>query len=67
MTVDQLIRRLQAFEPNLKVVMPSEDEDWREVDGAYVDIFHFRGRNAQMSDETSEGHERVVRLFEPED
>jgi hypothetical protein len=67
MTVSQLIARLQALDPDLKVVMPSEDEDWCEVGGAYVDIFRFRGRNAQMSDETSPGHEHVVRLFEPDD
>ena len=64
MTVGQLIKRLSALDTDLRVVMPSEDQDWCEVDGAFIDVFRFRGRNAQMSDETSQDHEYVVRLFE---
>jgi hypothetical protein len=68
MTVAELILRLGDFDPNLKVVMPSEDGDWCEVDSAFDEIVWFSGSTAQLSDERSpDDNVAVVRLFGPDD
>jgi len=68
MTVKELIDRLAALDPSLRVVMPSEDGDFCEVDAAFVDTVMFEGRAAQLTDERDpEGLIHVVRLFEPDE
>jgi hypothetical protein len=68
MTVADLIARLGDFDPGLRVVMPSEDGDWCEVDSAFTEIVWFSGKTAQLSDERSlDDNVPVVRLFGPDD
>jgi len=68
MTVADLIARLGAFDPALRVVMPAEDRGFCEVEGVFGDIVWFDGKTAQLSDErTPEANEAVVRLFGPDE
>ena len=68
MTVAELIARLREFDPSLRVVMPSEERDFCEVESAFGDIVWFDGQSAQLSDErTPEANVTVVRLFGPEE
>ncbi|WP_068875124.1 MULTISPECIES: hypothetical protein [unclassified Phenylobacterium] len=68
MTVAELMARLEALAPNLRVVMPSEDGDFCEVAAAFVDTVFFDGSTAQLTDERDpEGLVHVVRLFEPDE
>lgn len=63
MTVGALIARLSDLDPDLRVVMPSEDELWCEVAEAFEDIVCFEGGTAQLADENDCGAVRVARLF----
>jgi hypothetical protein len=68
MTVAELIARLGTFDPDLRVVMPSEEGDWCEVDGAFGELVWFSGKTAQLSDERSpQDNVAVVRLFGPDE
>lgn len=68
MTVAELMARLAALAPDLRVVMPSEDGDFCEVAAAFVDTVFFDGSTAQLTDERDpDGLVHVVRLFEPDD
>lgn len=68
MTVQELIERLRALDPQMKVVMPHEDGDFCEVAGAYIDTVAFEGSTAQLTDERDpDGLTHVVRLVDPEE
>jgi hypothetical protein len=68
MTVAELMERLAALDPALRVVMPSEEGDFCEVAAAFVDTVAFEGQSAQLTDERDpDGLVHVVRLFEPDD
>jgi len=68
MTVAELRERLAALQPDLRVVMPSEDGDFCEVAAAFVDTVAFDGRTVQLTDERDPGGlVHVVRLFEADD
>ncbi len=68
MTVGELIARLGDFDAGLRVVMPSEEFDWCEVDGVFGDLVWFNGKNVQLSDERApQSNVAVVRLFGPDD
>jgi hypothetical protein len=60
MTGAELRERLAALQPDLRVVMPSEDGDFCEVAAAFVDTVAFEGRDPG-------GLVHVVRLFEPDE
>ena len=65
MTVAELMARLAALKPDLRVVMPSEDGDFCEVAAVFVDTVAFEGGSVQLTDERDpEGLVHVVRLFE---
>ncbi len=63
MTVVELIQRLGAFEPNLRVVMPGEAQDFCEVEAAYLDFVAWVDGEAQLADERDADRTQVVRLF----
>jgi len=66
-TAGELIARLSQFDPDQRVVMPSEDMDFCEVQNAFGDLVWFDGNNAQLSDERSPlDNVAVVRLFGPD-
>lgn len=68
MKVSELILRLQALDPELPVVMPSEAYDFCEVGGAYLDLFAAAERHAglELADERDADRIEAVRLFGPE-
>lgn len=63
MTVADLIARLGAFDPNLRVVMPGEDNDFCEVRAAYLDLVAFTETGVQLSDERDRDPVQVLRLY----
>ena len=68
MTVQDLIRRLVQFDPDLLVAMPGEDMDWVEVASVFEDLMsHTKEGNLGLSDEMESDYFRVVRLFGPDD
>jgi hypothetical protein len=67
MTVRELIAVLSGFDPDLKVVMPSErGPEFCEVDSAYIDLVRFIDGGAELTDEREADRNPVVRLFGPE-
>jgi hypothetical protein len=64
MTVHDLITRLAALDPSLRVIMPSEDGDlYCEVAEAFEDLARFVGGEVVLADERERERTRVVRLF----
>lgn len=66
MTIEELIARLGAFDPQLRVVMPGEDYDFCEVASAFEDLVEIDGETVQLADERQGGGVRVIRLFGPD-
>ncbi|MEW5685673.1 MAG: hypothetical protein AB1942_12205 [Pseudomonadota bacterium] len=65
MLVRELIERLSALDPQMRVIMPSEAGDFGEVEGAYVDTVCFGPEGVMLVDERDPGGlTRVVRLVE---
>jgi hypothetical protein len=64
MTVNELITRLAALDPELRVVMPAEDSDlFCEVVEAFEGLARFVGGEVMLADERERDRMRVVRLF----
>ena len=64
MTVHELISRLAALDPDLRVIMPSEESDlFCEVVEAFEDLARFVAGEVMLADERARDRARVVRLF----
>ena len=63
MKVRELVAALQAQDPEMLVVMPSEVVDFCEVAAAFVDKVWLGDGQIQLSDERDRDIVRVVRLF----
>jgi len=66
LTVGALIAQLRRFDPDLRVIMPGEAEDWTDVHEAHLDIFSPQTRHPellQLADDGDPKAVRMVRLF----
>ncbi|MBO9545824.1 hypothetical protein [Caulobacter sp.] len=66
LTVGALIAHLRRFDPDLRVIMPGETEDWTDVHAAGLDIFSPQPRSPnrlQLADDDDPKALSMVRLF----
>lgn len=66
LTVGALIAQLRRFDPDLRVVMPGETEDWTDVHEAHLDIFSPQARHPDLLQLADDGDLKavlMVRLF----
>lgn len=66
LTVGGLVEQLQRFDPNMRVIMPGDVEDWTDVHDAQLDIFSPQRRHPEVLELADDGDPRaivVVRLF----
>lgn len=66
LTVAGLIAQLQRFDPDMRVIMPGDNEDWSDVYEAQLDIFSPQRRYPQLLELADDGDPSailVVRLF----
>ena len=66
LTVGGLVQQLQRFDPDMRVIMPGDIEDWTDVHEAHLDIFAPQRRYPQILELADDGDPRailVVRLF----
>lgn len=66
LTVGALIGQLQRFDPDMRVIMPGDIEDWSDVYEAHLDIFSPQRRYPQLLELADDGDPEailVVRLF----
>ena len=60
------MQQLQRFDPDMRVIMPGDVEDWTDVYEAQLDIFSPQRRHPQVLELADDGDPRailVVRLF----
>lgn len=66
LTVAGLIQQLQRFDPDMRVIMPGDVEDWTDVHEAQLDIFSPQRRDPEVLELADDGDPRAilaVRLF----
>lgn len=66
LTVGGLVQQLRRFDPDMRVIMPGDIEDWTDVHEAHLDIFAPQRRHPQLLELADDGDPRailVVRLF----
>ncbi|WP_343698911.1 hypothetical protein [Caulobacter sp.] len=66
LSVGELIAQLRRFDPDMRVIMPGETEDWTEVHEAHLDIFSPQPRHPQRLQLADDGDKTailMVRLF----
>jgi hypothetical protein len=66
LTVAGLVQQLQRFDPDMRVIMPGDVEDWTDVHEAQLDIFSPQRRDPEVLELADNGDPRAilaVRLF----
>jgi hypothetical protein len=66
LSVGALIEQLRRFDPDMRVIMPGDVEDWTDVYEAHLDIFSPQRRYPQILELADDGDPKailVVRLF----